>query len=209
VLGIKIKFVWSKYSDYEFEEEAPRGQSLLGSVALGPTLVGRGAQLTTKPLEKFPNLYLRLASSRSDAEGQLEFARLYGLLRNQDGDRLLQWQNSVESMQNLVDWTNNHEAWPSRDGDFVTQTFERRYSIAFAPNLEGSGLDLWIEPDSLFSALVLQCLSHASAGGSMRPCKACGSLFEIGGAHGLRSHAVFCGDECRSEFNHRSKRPVK
>jgi hypothetical protein len=68
--GIGIDFSWAQFPDYHVEEEP-----LALSGMMGPALIGQGNPLVTRPLEQFPELYLRLAGAELTLAGHKAFAR--------------------------------------------------------------------------------------------------------------------------------------
>lgn len=85
-----------------------------------------------------------------------------------------------------------------------------RYEVSrrLTLNIQPKGtdeLELSVAPATLQAALTLQCLANLAGGARTRSCKACGKVFEIGGASGNRSHKVFCSDGCRFDFNNRKR----
>jgi hypothetical protein len=208
--GIGIEFEWVKYPDYRVEVTAGTPGSLV-SEASTKRLVASGppqAALKTTPLEKIPDLYLRLAKADPTLEGHKRFAKSYGLLTDQQEDYLYEWPKLVQNMRDLVSVVAaNSEDWTVQNGKYTPYDLPAKFVLRFGPHLEGGGrMALKIVPANLYNALVLQCVSSRAAGGEIRSCKACGDLFEVGGSSGHRTKRQFCSDACRFEFSHRARR---
>jgi hypothetical protein len=209
---INIEFEWVRFADYGVKLRPPApefapGSSLVAEatarvlIPLGP----EEAALKTKPLELFPELYLELAEAKPTEEGHKEFALKYGLLTDPYEDYTYEWPRLVTNMQNLVKMVAN-ENWDVRDGRYVPYDLPMKVTLRFGPNNNRStGMSLGIVPANLYQALILQCVSNRATGAEVRPCKACGALFEIGRPSGHRSNRAFCSDRCRFEFNHRNR----
>ncbi len=220
--GFKIDFEWTVFAGYEVEEPPPvrAGTTpipggiglppvytgpLLGGASL-PYLVAKGRPLTTRPLEAFPDLYLKFAEAEPTAAGHKSFAIKYGLLTDRKREASSDWEQRVKGMRKLVAMVQDQANWVIKNGKFVPFRLERSYELRFVPAAGTGELALSIVPISLYAALVLQCALHGAGSGQVRACKSCGSLFEIGGSSGRRSHAEFCTPKCRFDFNHRNRR---
>lgn len=204
--GIRIDFEWVLFPDYRVEvsQGGPNAMwsefSVKYLVASGPSQ----AALKTNPLTK-SDLYLDLAKAEPTEDGHLKFAKTHGLLTDPRKDSMYQWPELVRGMRDLVDLVAHEENWEIRDGQYVPQDVgNMRFTLRFSPITDGMALS--IVPANLYQALLLQCVSSRASGAEIRPCKACGNLFEIGGASGHRSHREFCSDKCRFDFSHRSRR---
>jgi hypothetical protein len=223
--GFNIDFEWTVFADYEVEEprvKKPRVEEppsiLTGSrppVYTGPIigeedrpafLVAKGKPLTTRPLEAFPELYLRLAEAEPTDVGHKKFAKQYGLLTDRKREASFDWERRVKGMRKLVAMIQDQANWPINSGKFVPYGLPRGFTLSFVPSAGTGELTLSIVPISLYAALILQCASHRASSGQVRACKSCGSLFEIGGDTGHRSHAEFCSPKCRFKFHHRNRR---
>ena len=205
--GFGIDFEWTVFADYNVEETPPieSPTPLVGGASI-PKLVASGEPLTTRPLVNFPELYLHLAKSEPTVEGHKIFAKKYGLLTDREWEFTFYWTRSVENMRKLVMKVENTVNWDIRDGKYIPFELPRSFNLRFWPNGETGGMTFNIVPLNLGAALVLQCVSHRAAGAPIRACKSCGSLFEVGGDSGRRSHKEFCSDKCRFDFSHRNRR---
>ncbi len=173
----------------------------------GPSLVATGQPLKTRPLDQIPDLYLELAKAAPTLTGHREFAKKYGLLTNRQEEPTSVWANLVRSMRDLIAKVEDKANWKIRNGKYVPYEHPSSFTFRFGPNGgETNEMTLSIVPNKLYNALVLQCVSNHASGAMVRACKACGALFEIGGASGRRSHRAFCSDKCRFDFSHRNRR---
>ena len=173
----------------------------------GPSLVATGQPLITKPLDQFPDLYLELAKAEPTLTGHREFAKKYGLLTNREEEPTSVWSNLVRSMRDLIALVEDKANWKIRNGKYVPYEHPGSFTFRFGPNGgETDEMTLSIVPNNLYNALVMQCVSNHASGAKVRACKACGALFEIGGASGRRSHRAFCSDKCRFDFSHRNRK---
>ena len=210
------------FADYEVEEPPPvragtipiLGGTGLPSVYTGPLLgeaslpylVAKGRPLTTRPLEAFPDLYLRFAEAEPTAAGHKNFAIKYGLLTDRKREASFDWAQRVKGMRKLVAMAQDQAKWDINNGKFVPYGLPRGFTLSFLPGAGTGELTLSIVPINLYAALVLQCASHRAGSCQVRACKFCGSLFERGGDSGRRSHAEFCTPKCRFDFHHRNRR---
>jgi hypothetical protein len=204
--GIRIEFEWVLFSDYRVEV-SPGGTHWMGSESSLRYLVASGpsqAALKTSPLSK-PDLYLDLAKSEPTEAGHVKFAKIHGLLTDEQRDSMHQWPELVQNMKNLIELVTHKENFEIRDGEYVPYDLSNlRFTLRFSPTTSGAALS--IVPTNLYQALLLQCVFSRAGGADIRPCKACGNLFEVGGASGHRSHREFCSDKCRFDFSHRNRR---
>ena len=206
--GIQIEFEWTRFADYGVHVK-PGTPGTVISEASTKYVIALGAPeaaLTTKPLEFAAELYLELAQASSTTQGHVEFARKHGLLIDQSKDSADQWPKAIERINHLIELTRSKEKWPIRDGKYEPLDIEKSFSLRMRASSNSSGVSLSIVPRNLYVALALQCVLHSSAGAQVRPCRACGKLFEIGGSSGNRSHKGFCSSKCRFDFNHRKRR---
>jgi hypothetical protein len=205
--GFAIDFEWTVFADYSVEETpALPGGSFLTEGPARPKLVASGEPLTTRPLANFPELYLHLAKSEPTIEDHKVFATKYGLLTNREWEHTFDWADRVEGMRTLVALVKNKANWEIRNGKHISYEIPRSFALRFGPNGETGEITFSIVPGNLYVALMLQCISHRADGAQIRACKSCGSLFEIRGASGRRSHREFCSDKCRFDFNHRNRK---
>jgi hypothetical protein len=208
--GIGIKFGWFRYSDYRLEVERPDHALTAGSLfadARAEILVAKGSALKTTPIDSFPDLYLQLAKASPAAPGHLEFARKYGLLTDTQKDYVDEWPRLVNNMKQLIETVADTSRWEVQDGRFVPYDLPVRYSLRLEPRGDSNQMALSVVPNTLYQAIVLQCVSSRIAGAEIRSCKACGALFQVGGSSGHNLKRQFCSDPCRFEFSHRKRRP--
>jgi hypothetical protein len=208
MLGLRVEFEWSRFPDYDVEPGEPGDPEIFMSgsadklVAVGEADSG----LRSSPLDMFPTLYIELAKSEPTIEAHKHFARKYGLLTNELEEDTTIWQDRIKKMKHLVAMVSDRREWPIRDGWFAPHEFTSGFKLRFVPRRDDeNGMDLTIVPDSLYSAIALQCLSNVAKGAKVRSCKSCGELFEIHGTSGRRSNREFCSDKCRFAFNHRTR----
>jgi hypothetical protein len=207
VRGIAIDFEWAVFPDYRVEKgvRGPASAGLLCGAATLPKLVAIGEPFVTRPLDNFPELYLELAKARRTIDGQIKFAKRYGLLQDRNEEITMYWSNSVKNMRNLVAMVEKHETWKIEEGKYSPLELRESFSFRFELNAETNSINSRVVPKSLYVALAYQCLSHAADGAQIRVCKSCSALFEAGGASGRRVHAEFCSDKCRYQFHHRNR----
>jgi hypothetical protein len=205
--GIAIDFEWTQFSDYELcEDPAPwPGASLLKSIRV-IRLTGVGSPLTTRPLDQFRDLYLELAEADPTPSGHLKFAKKFGLLTDRKSEHTSVWPEAIERMRALIALAENRTNWTTQDGRYEPYVISRHFTLRFQPKGATDEMELSVAPANLRAALTLQCLAHRAGGAKIRSCKACGSLFEVGGASGRRSHADFCSDGCRFDYNNRRRK---
>jgi hypothetical protein len=208
MLGLRVEFEWSRFPDYELAPGEPGDPDvfLSGSndslVAVG----GVDSGLKIRPLDMFPTLYMSLAKSEPTIEAHKDFARKYGLLTNELEEDTYIWSERLKDMKDLVAMVSDRSRWSVRDGWFAPQEFVSGFKLRFVPRRDDeNGIDLTIVPNSLYSAIALQCLSSCAQGAKVHSCKSCGELFEIHGTSGRRSNRKFCSDKCRFAFNHRAR----
>jgi hypothetical protein len=220
MLGLKIDFTWAVFADYKVEdpgplplpEEGSEDDTLVGwAMAVtgydrGPELVASGNSIVTRPLDKFPDLYLRLAQAEPTVAGHKAFATKYGLLTARTSELTSLWVAQVEHMRKLIAMVRDKANWDVQDGRYAPYELPSSFSLRFRLNDETDEMSLSIAPNCLYVALALQCLAHCTGGAQIRSCKQCGLPFEIGGATGRRSHAEFCSPKCRFDFNHRNRK---
>jgi hypothetical protein len=115
----------------------------------------------------------------------------------------------VVGMQDLVEKVRDKWAWDILDGTYIHYEMPRSFHFRFRPIAGTDEIKLSIMPENLWTALTLQCVSNCTSGARVRACKACGALFEIGGASGRRSHAEFCSPKCRFDFSYRNRKRRK
>ena len=106
----------------------------------------------------------------------------------------------IARVEDRANWT------PQQYGRYAPYEISSNFTLRFQPKGATAEMELSIAPTHLRAALTLQCLAHRAEGARIRSCKACGSLFEVGGASRRRSHKEFCSDSCRFEFNNRRRR---
>jgi hypothetical protein len=212
VQAIRIEFEWTRFADYETEIERPGSAWSPGSLfteASVEILVAVGtwdAALKTRPIENVPDLYLQLAKANPTKRGHHEFAKKHGLLTHPQRDYAYEWPKLVESMHNLVELVSERKNWVIQDGKYAPYDLPVKFALRLVPSCGETGMALSVVPDNLYQALVLQCAFNHASGSEIRPCKACGTMFEIGGSSGRNSKREFCSDRCRYEFSHRSRR---
>ncbi|MDP3553070.1 hypothetical protein [Methylocystis sp.] len=209
--AIEIDFQWGVFADYRAEPERTfspeaRATTLLGSGSLGPTLAGEGQYLKTRPIDEFPDLYLKIATAEPTAPGHKDFAKTFGLLKDTNRESLWEFQRGVEQMKKLVHQVENRANWPIKDGHYLPYEIRRSFTLQFKPNLKSSSMTLSVIPINLWVAASLQCILSSASGTQIKSCKACGKPFEVGGASGARSHKETCSDKCRFEYSKRKSK---
>jgi hypothetical protein len=206
MIGIAIDFEWAQFPDYVREESPPPrpGATMLERIQV-IRLNGVGSPLTTRPLDQFPDLYLQLAKADPSPSGHLKFAKKFGLLTDRASEDTSYWPEAIERMRGLINLAKDRANWPTRDGRYEPYEVSRHFTLRFQPRVATDEMELSIAPANLRAALTLQCLTHRAGGARTRSCKACGEVFEVGGASGSRSHKAFCSDGCRFNFNNRRK----
>jgi hypothetical protein len=210
---VKIDFEWLQFPDYHFDVRESQPPPRIPTAA-HPTsgfdkplvyLRGRGVPLKIRPLDEFPDLYLKLKDSDISNESHLGFARKYGLLSNEKFESSFEWERRVSEMQQLIYFLRNQEGWEVKNGTYVKYGLGNSFNLQFGRTISGD-LELGIIPRDLYAAIYLQCVSSRATGAELRSCKACGKDFQIGGDSGQRSHRRFCSDGCRFKFSHRKRR---
>jgi hypothetical protein len=204
--AIGIDFDWVQFPSYELRVAQAHSRSTIADgTEVGARLIARGRPLRSRPLDQFPGLYLQLAAAVPTVAGHQAFAQKFGLLTDRRSETQFSWMRSVESMRNLVELASSKEKWKIKDENYVPYQIDGGFNFRFEPGPSGDEMKLSVVPINLYSALVFQCISHRSSGAKTRVCKVCHTLFEVGGTSGRRSHAEFCSDSCRYQFNHRNR----
>lgn len=198
MIGIAIDFEWTQFPKYVFKESPPPRPGATRLEVQVIRLNGVGSPRTTRPLDRFPALYLQLEKADPSQSGHLEFAKKFGLLTDRASEDFTNWPEAIKRMKRLIEITKGRDGW------YEPFEVSRHFTLRFQP----SGTDemkLSVAPANLQAALTLQCLTNRVAGARTHSCKACGEVFEVGGASGNRSHKEFCSDKCRFNFNNRKK----
>ena len=207
--GIGIEFDWAQFPDYILEElPLPPPDATLLLQAMRSTYVkGVGSPLTTRPLDQFPDLYLELEKADPSPAGHIAFAKKFGLLTDRQREGISVWPEAIQRMRELIALVRGRAKWTPRDGKYAPYEISSNFILHFKPkdNVPDE-MQLSIAPRTLRMALTLQCLARRASGAIIRPCEACGSLFEVGGTSGHRAKRRFCSDSCRFDFNNRRKR---
>ena len=206
--GLMIEFDWVKCADYRLEEAPGTPGTLLSEIGRSE-LVGFGSRLVTRPIEQLPGLYLELAKSEPTLDGHVAFAKKYGLLTHRERESTTQWPELIDNVSKLITRIGNPTEWPIDGGKYIPYE-AGRFTLRFGPRgNRPDEIGTGIVPRNLYTALILQCVLSRSGGAEIRACKACGTLFEIGGNSGRRSHREFCSDKCRFDYSHRKREKKK
>ena len=209
VNGIPIDFEWAQFPDYVQEDEPPWTGPTLSAAFQVSRLVGVGSPLVTQPLDQFPDLYLQLVKADPSPSGHLKFAKKFGLLTDRSSEHVSVWPEAIERMRRLIALVEDRANWETQNGRYKPYEVSRQFILRFQPKGATDEMELSVAPANLRAALILQCLTHRSGGATIRACKECGTLFEVGGASGRRSHAEFCDNNCRYDWNNRHKRQAR
>lgn len=168
--------------------------------------------LTYRPFDSGNLIFKEFADVDTQSDGVLGFANKYGLLHKFRGNNLEQlddWFEEIHSMNKAVKiW----DQCKKTKGDFGILLNEFRSSAAgsnLTVRLE-RGADperpaLYIEPESLLSAMWLQFAQTVSANQQIQRCAVCTTWFAFGTGTGRRKSAHYCSDRCRKAFHRPNK----
>ncbi|WP_363351404.1 hypothetical protein [Methylocystis echinoides] len=215
--AIQIDFQWTRFTVYRVQPEPPPPpdnprvrktllEELAGSGSIGPTLIAQGPSMITRPIDAFPDLYLKIAAAQPTAEGHSEFAKTYGLLTDMKRESLFTFKDMVEQMRRLVQRVQDRTNWPVQDGRYLGYEISRSLSLQYKPDIKANSITLSVAPRNLWIAAAVQCIFRSASGAKIKSCKACGKPFEVGGSSGARSHRETCSDKCRFEFSKRKRK---
>src|SRR5271156_834852 len=117
MIGIAIDFEWAQFPDYVLERSPPPrpGATMLERIPV-IRLKGVGSPLTTRPLDRFPELYLQLAKADPSPSCHREFAKKFGLLTDRASEDTSYWPEAIERMRRLI--ALDRANWETRDGRY-------------------------------------------------------------------------------------------
>jgi hypothetical protein len=166
--------------------------------------LAHGPQLSGEEFRSFANM-------ARDAEGALEFVRLYGAFSGHHslGEPVDSITGEARTMRRLLDAI---AAAPRQLPEDLLHELEMNVMVEVRTTLEWDSITrapVWVfSPGLLRDALWLQFDQAVTRGDQLRACLRCGDWFVAGVGTGRRADAKFCCDEHRKAFNSlkRSKR---
>lgn len=148
-------------------------------------------------------LFQILAETPKNEEGYLKFANSYGLLTGREAEPLDTWYVKIDSLRIAV------ENW--REGEFpvLIDTFSNHGFTQISVRLvEVVGFDrpqLFVTPDTLYTALWIQFAEAISADLKIRECAWCGKPFPYGPGTGRRTTATYCSPKCQKAHSYKKR----
>lgn len=157
------------------------------------------------PLQFNATAYLDFADLDGSPEACVGFADKHGMLTGGSdpvGETLAYWQRQIRQMRKRV------QAWQTDPltlelGDKNELKVGELDVILRASPPDGA-LALYHRPRHILAGMQLQLAAAVTEGLEIRPCEKCGKPITIGPGH-RQSHAKFCTDKCRIDFNNRKK----
>jgi hypothetical protein len=201
-------FEWPRdEAGYQIDSSKPRKRkrevTLLDEVADTAQFIKSVGGPTTKirPLDHFPNLFLKFASTPKTTEAISEFAGKFGLLRGIKRESIDSWYSAIDNFKTAVSY--------QKDGfwGLATGSLEAAMPKSFSAVLsrrEGNKLpSLLIRPTTLYAAMWLQYAFWVSAPGvQYRSCDWCSEPFLYGPGTGRRSSARYCQPKCQKAHSY-------
>ncbi|MET3967233.1 hypothetical protein [Bradyrhizobium sp. S3.9.1] len=205
---VEIEFSWPVAERYEIARpKKGAGNTLLTSGINEPRLVAVGPLTNTRMLDW--DIYKWVAKRPKTIEAYAEFAHRFGLLgdvMDPPGESYLStWRETIDGLSKLRKLCEGAKV----AGAGMPFTVGSEVRVLVRRRADGSPT-LAYHPKSLRSALMLQCAQDLTSGAAIRDCLQCGQWFTVGGAHGRRSHAQFCSQECKIKYmNDRNRARAK
>ena len=167
-----------------------------------------------EPLKDCSGLYKEFVNLKDSPEEYLRFANDYGLLsphyEPRSFDFLSDWFTSRNRMEHML------EIWEKCNNDEFLGRFIEQYSGIFSScslvlgkSYEKTRISLYISPDDLKSAMVLQFFQVISSNLQVQGCAVCTKWFTFGAGTGRRKSAHYCSDRCRKAAFLERKRKSK